>query len=290
MLKVFYVPALLIALLIIAPFFLYAQTDDRPISSNDADTSINDDSDDPASDDELPNRVLPPNTGDRPDPSTSRPASRNIDDVRPSIGRDDQSQDTNQIPLTDRRFDLGEESVDGQPARNLNTAVSPEERRQQMQADLERRQAEMQARGEERRAALQERAQERLLNLAANMSNRMEAAIRRMSNVVERLESRIEKLQTAGIETSEAEGHIATAKRHLTSAQGTLANIDEDVVQFIGSNDPRASWMRVKSIYETTRDDLRSAHQALREAVASLGRAIASSRATEEELPINDNE
>lgn len=163
-----------------------------------------------------------------------------------------------------------------------------EERRLQMQDELEQRRVEAVARGEERRAALQERAQERLLNLAANMSNRMEAAIRRIDNVITRLESRIEKLKDTGVNTNEAEDHLATAKRYLTSASATLATIDTDVTQFITSNDPRAAWMRVKSIYESTRNDLRSAHQTLRDTVVSLGRAVAEYRSEQSDKNTED--
>ncbi len=155
-----------------------------------------------------------------------------------------------------------------------------EERRNQMRTDIANRQADIEARSEERRAVLQERAQERLLNLAANMSNRMEAAIRRLTNVSNRMESRISKLEDAGVNTTEARGHLTEARNHLTSASSALTNIDTDVVQFITSNDPRSAWVRVKSIYDTARTDIRSAHESLRRALASLGQAIADQQQT----------
>jgi len=157
-----------------------------------------------------------------------------------------------------------------------------EERRNQMQTDIANRQAELQARGEERRAMLQNRAQERLLNLAANMSNRMEAAVRRLTNVSNRMDSRITKLEDTGINTAEARNHLTTARNHLASATSALSNIDTDVVQFITSNDPRSAWVRVKSIYDTARSDIRSAHESLRQALASLGQAIADQQQTDE--------
>jgi len=163
---------------------------------------------------------------------------------------------------------------------------APEERRDQMRTDIATRQADIQARGEERRTALQERAQERLLNLAANMSNRMEAAIRRLTNVAERLESRMEKLEQQGVNTVEARRQLTNATERIASARASLANIDTDVVQFITSSDPRASWMRVRSIYDSARTDIMAAHNALRATLTSLGQAIAEQEAANQ---MNDN-
>ena len=46
--------------------------------------------------------------------------------------------------------------------------------------------------------------QNRVLNLSANISNRMEGAIARLATINERLGSRIEKLTAAGIDTNAA--------------------------------------------------------------------------------------
>jgi len=159
-----------------------------------------------------------------------------------------------------------------------------QERQRQIEAEVKQRRAQAQAQGEERRQALQERAQERLLNLAANLSNRMEAAIRRLDNVVMRIESRIAKLNELGVETSQAEINLTVAKRDLASARATLANIDSDVAGFITSNDPRAAWSRVKTIYESARQDIRSAHTNIRQVVADLKEEMMRSEITDTEV------
>ena len=126
----------------------------------------------------------------------------------------------------------------------------------------------------ERRAALSERAQERVRNLAANMSNRMEAAMARMDNIIGRLDSRIDKLSAAGIDTSLAAQDLANARLSLENAELMLFDIDALVVRVAGSDDPRRTWSGVKQVYIDTRDALAATHTSLRRSVALLKEAL----------------
>lgn len=128
---------------------------------------------------------------------------------------------------------------------------------------------------EERRAALAERAQERITNLAANISNRMEAAIGRLEQITSRIESRIEILNNAGIDTTEAELHVADAKEALYAAAAVLSDIDVQVAAFIGSESPRTEWQAVRATYQSAKEYIRTAHASLRAAVAALKEAVA---------------
>lgn len=133
------------------------------------------------------------------------------------------------------------------------------------------------ARGElstERKTALQQLAQTRITNLAANMSNRMEAAIGRMRNVIARLESRMDKLDERGIETVAARAELSVAVRHINEAAATLGNIDAEVAAFVGSENPRETWKNVKALFESSRDSLRLAHASLKKVIELLREAI----------------
>jgi len=133
---------------------------------------------------------------------------------------------------------------------------------------------ERQQQVEERSTQLQARAQERILNLAANMSNRMEAAITRIENISIRLESRISKLSAQGIDTAEAELQLAGAKLSIEAATESIAEIDELVTSMVMGEAARKGWIEVRKTFLTTRDHLRTAQAELRASVAALKLAL----------------
>ncbi len=120
------------------------------------------------------------------------------------------------------------------------------------------------------RSALSAVAQARLTNLAANVSNRMDAYVRRISNVTDRLESRANKMAEEGFVVDTARTKIADARRELETARTTLATIDSTVASFVGSENPRTYWKTVKSTYETARNAIKAAHRATVETLLIL--------------------
>jgi len=126
----------------------------------------------------------------------------------------------------------------------------------------------------ERIEALKETQQKRVLNLSANISNRMEAAILRLEVIIERLNERITKLETVGIETATAAAKVSEASRMLIEAKSKLAGIDTTVYNATTSNDPRNDWENVKSIYREAASLIKASHGALREALVLLKEAI----------------
>ncbi len=110
-------------------------------------------------------------------------------------------------------------------------------------------------------------AQRRITNLTANISNRLEAYIRRIENITNRLESRQQKIATEGKDVRGAITHIAAARTALTTARSTLATIDADVAAFVGSPSPKDRFEVIKTTYRTAYDAIKTAH---RESVAAL--------------------
>ncbi len=104
-------------------------------------------------------------------------------------------------------------------------------------------------------------AQTRLLNLTANMSNRMEGAVKRLQNVTDRLTSRLNKMEAEGKNMSAARAEIALAQLKLNEATQNLANIDMEVNGFVGSATPKENWQNLKNKYLITRIAIIAAHQ-----------------------------
>lgn len=167
--------------------------------------------------------------------------------------------------------------------------TTPEERQeniQEQQAEraeiIEERQEirterieERQTLREERQVALTGAKQQRILNLAANISNRMEAAIGRLFNIINRLEVRIEKLKAAGIDTDSAEAKLREAAQLISEARAKLNNIDGLVQNATTANEPKTAWQTVRQTYSETGNLIRNSHQALRETIALLKTAAA---------------
>lgn len=117
------------------------------------------------------------------------------------------------------------------------------------------------------RGVLSERMQQRVRNLAANVSNRMEAAIERLEHIADRLDARLEKLRASGMDTTDAAASLARARTELSAASVTLAEIDQQVARAITSLTPRAEWSRVRSTYASARTSIQNSHAALRESL-----------------------
>lgn len=116
-------------------------------------------------------------------------------------------------------------------------------------------------------------AQTRLTNLAANISNRLDAYLRRFDNVATRLNSRMTKMEAEGKDVAAARATLASAETQLATARQTLASIDRDVAAFVGSDNPREAWARVKTTYTTSYTALAAAHADLKTVVTLLSDA-----------------
>lgn len=122
----------------------------------------------------------------------------------------------------------------------------------------------------ERQTALKEVRQQRVINLAANISNRMDKATDRLFNIIERLERRVIKLQQEGKVTTSAEAKIREAARALAEARSLMQGIDVLVNNATLSAEPRTGWVNVKERYLAVGKLIRQAHQDLRTAISFL--------------------
>lgn len=170
------------------------------------------------------------------------------------------------------RFEAMQEARDAQQSERTDTQ---EERATARASSTEERQIERVARQEERRTMLNERAVERVRNLAANISNRMDAAIMRLEQITTRLETRITLLKETGADTTAAEASLETAKDALARAVSSIADIDARVAAVVGSESPREAWTVTRATFAEVKTDLQVAQASLRASVAALKVAVA---------------
>lgn len=167
-----------------------------------------------------------------------------------------------------------------QEAEASSSIITPQDRRDAAetirQQVSERRDAVLQN-NEVRRATIEDRVKQRIINLAANLSNRLDAATNRMQNIADRLTVRIQALSENGVDVAEARFALARAQTAIDEARATLATIDGVVTASVTSENPRETWQSTKATYIAVRENIKTAHQALRDTVAALKLAIQNS-------------
>lgn len=116
--------------------------------------------------------------------------------------------------------------------------------------------------------ALSPTQQTRVINLAANITNQLEAVITRLYTISDRLNRRLDTFAEAGIETGVARARLIDAERIIAEAERTLSTIDRDVFAVATSPTPRTTWPLVRAKYARTKKHLITGQAALAEAIA----------------------
>lgn len=144
----------------------------------------------------------------------------------------------------------------------------------------------------EQGVALTEIRQTRIINLAANISNRMDAAVARLSTISQRLEQRITKIEGSGVETSLAKEKLTLANDLLATTRLKLVDIDTLVNEATLSTEPQTNWRTVRERYQEVGSLIRQAHLALSESVTALKNPTFKNQATTsaQTTPIEDKQ
>ena len=101
-------------------------------------------------------------------------------------------------------------------------------------------------------------AQTRIINLAANISNRLDTALARLQNIHERMVRRAALLQAAGQDTRSASDALALSRTSLDLAAERLAPIDTLVYTATTAPTPKTAWVEVTQEYIAIANDLRT--------------------------------
>jgi L-fucose mutarotase/ribose pyranase (RbsD/FucU family) len=112
--------------------------------------------------------------------------------------------------------------------------------------------------------------QTRIINLAANISNRLDSALTRLLNIHTRMESRAETMKAVGLDTSMAIVTLEKSKMLLVRSQEQLASIDSLVYYATTAPAPKLAWTAVSTKYKAIATDLRESKVLLVTALAQL--------------------
>lgn len=122
--------------------------------------------------------------------------------------------------------------------------------------------------------------QKRLTDLAANISNRIDAATNRLASIDTRIYSRANKIEAQGFTVTDGRSYADQAMDRITIVQNNMKDIDSQVAKTVTSTQPQADWTNIKNTFVNAKNDLIQAKALLLQAVAAL-RADESSKTTQ---------
>jgi chromosome segregation ATPase len=130
---------------------------------------------------------------------------------------------------------------------------------------------------EERASTTRERVGENVQRKAENiftkMNTKFEATIEREESIMAKLSTRIDKIKTAGGNTTEAEKLIADAKTHFDAARTSLATLKTDteaVTAQTATDLKKEELKKLKADADDVQKHLREGHSALEKSLGSL--------------------
>ncbi len=154
-------------------------------------------------------------------------------------------------------------------ARKREEQDKREENKDTIKATIDAKKEAVKTAVEERRQNVEKQVIDRLKKFVANLVNRFEAAVERLNTLSTRIESRIAKLEAAGIDVTESKTLLVAAKLKIQVASSSIAQIQTKADAVI-TGDTRALYPELKSTVEQEKALIKEAQAALVEVVKSL--------------------
>lgn len=135
--------------------------------------------------------------------------------------------------------------------------------------------------------ALSMQKQKRILNLAANISNTLEAAIARLDSISERITKRITLMEQNGFEINAAKAKLSEAQTSLATARNLLKSIDAKATTVSSSEKPQEIWIEVRGIFKEAFQNIVTSKQSMHETVLLLKQSQQKQQTTGSSVPVN---
>ncbi|MCK5059545.1 MAG: hypothetical protein KAR00_00135 [Candidatus Pacebacteria bacterium] len=150
-----------------------------------------------------------------------------------------------------------------------------------LKIDVEQRQEEARERLEEQKEKITDQANEtreearRRIRHGIDVSlnqivRRLLAAIDRAELLAGRIFSRIEKLKEEGVDTSDPEEHLTTAKAEIEEALVIVEKIPEAITDIVTADTLREAFEEARELVKEAKEKIHSVYSHLREAIKSL--------------------
>lgn len=142
----------------------------------------------------------------------------------------------------------------------------------EMRKDMMENRAEMKEEMAENRAEMQKEVVSHMAERFDKiLAKRMDAALERLNSISSRIETRLTKLEGQGIDVAKAKSLLAEAKVKITKASSDINTLKGEVEKSTyATSTPRDMANKFKTLAETAKESLKSAHKALVLTVESI--------------------
>lgn len=170
------------------------------------------------------------------------------------------------------RGDLKEERLETRV--EMRNATSGDERRDIMRGSVEDRK---EIRGEARleiKGNIKERLQALVKTHVGAVIRRTNAALNQFENIVTRIESRIEKLKTRGVDTASVEASLSTSVGLIATAKVDVQALSTLVASVTESSDPASVKEQLRAAIDKATASIKAAHRALLDTAKALSALV----------------
>ncbi len=115
-----------------------------------------------------------------------------------------------------------------------------------------------------------DRVKEKVMIDVKNVTKRLGDAIDNLKKIADRVQSRVDKLATAGADVTDATNSLGDAKGALSAATTDLQTVVTNLNTVINSENPRDDFAKVQDSVNKVKVDIKAGYDALRKAVDSL--------------------
>jgi hypothetical protein len=149
-----------------------------------------------------------------------------------------------------------------------------EKRRAELRSSIEARRAEVEEKIQNRRAELRSRftlrSQEQIEHITTQLERRYVTALERLSNIATRIQSRIDKAESEGVDVSEAEASLERANELIEEAERFIVEATVSADALLEVENAPSLWAEARSHYTEAKRLLQAIHEALRASLSAL--------------------
>jgi len=151
--------------------------------------------------------------------------------------------------------------------KRLEFETEAAKKREERAMEAEKHRAEIETKKEEMLAKQAEFKRDIAERRIENAGRVILATVERLTNIADRIESRIEKVAAGGGETADAANYLNAARADLEAAKTSVAEFDK---LDLSGDDAQVNFELVKVAAKEAKDNIRSAHENLKNAVSSF--------------------
>jgi hypothetical protein len=142
-----------------------------------------------------------------------------------------------------------------------------EERRATETKKIEDRQKRL----EEKKSEIKDKQMERVVKFSHQMIRVHKAAVDRLAKLADRIDSRITKIEAEkNVKLDQSKAKLAEARVKIAAAQTYVVGMEAQVTTITATGTAQSALESVRGIFATSRENLKSAHQALVDVISSI--------------------